>query len=332
VHSHATMRRMAGVLRRYWPVLLAVVAVGALVVAVNPREVGRALRGFDLVLLAPILLLGVAGLVVQGWRWHHLLTAVGAPLSLTDSVLLSVAGQGITAILPLGDLTRAVFVSEVTAVAFADVVATVTVQERSFTLFLLASAGPVVVERREAAAAEIVALAGIGLVLAILLVPAIFHQVHRVVARTPLLRRFTAQIDELQHETVVLLHRRGTLATSVLDLLRVLLTVTAFWLMVRALTHGGVGWASAAFVLALSYVGGAISLIPGGVGANEASVVGLLVVVGVSPSAATAIALVQRLLISGTAIGCSLVAFGLARRRFPQLSSPASLGHRPQKG
>ena len=323
---------MAGVLRRSWPVLFAVAAVGAIVVAVNPREVGRALREGDAVLLVPAIVLGVAVLVAQGVRWHQLLRVVGAPLSAVDSVLLSVAGQGITAILPLGDLTRAVFVTEVTDIAFADVVATVTVQELSFTLLLLGSAAPVVVERRSAAAAEIVALAGIAVVLAILLVPAVFHQVHRAVAHTPLIRRFTAQIDELQHETVVLLHRGGTLAWSLVDLLRVLLSVTAFWLVIRALTHGGVGWASAAFVLALSYVGGAISLVPGGVGANEASVVGLLIVVGVSPPAAAAIALVQRLVSSGTAIACAIAAYVVARRRFPALSSPASLRHRPQKG
>jgi glycosyltransferase 2 family protein len=316
-------------LRRIWPALLAAAAVGGIVVAVDPAKVASALRSFDLVLLAPVLLLTFLTLVVQGLRWHFLLTTVGARLSAVNSVLLSLAGQGITAVLPLGDLTRAVFASEVSGVAFADVVATVTVQELTFILFLLILAGPVVVERRQVAGAEITALVGIAAVALILLVPPVFHRVHHAVAHTPLLRRFIAQIDELQQETVRLLHHRRTMAWSLIDLVRVALTITAFWLLVRGFTPG-VGWAAAGFVLALSYVGGAISLIPGGVGANEASVVGLLVLVGVHPATATAIAVVQRVVVSGTAVAAALTAYPVARRRFPQLSSIVAL--LPQAG
>ena len=139
---HARMAAIGRALRRWWPVLLAVAAVGGIVVAVNPAEVASALRRTDLALLVPVLLLTVLTLVVQGTRWHFLLAAVGARIPMLDSVLLSVAGQGITALLPLGDLTRAIFATEVAGVAFADVVATVTVQELTFTLFLLVSAGP----------------------------------------------------------------------------------------------------------------------------------------------------------------------------------------------
>jgi uncharacterized protein (TIRG00374 family) len=118
------------------------------------------------------------------------------------------------------------------------------------------------------------------------------------------------------------------MAWALLDLARVLVSITAFWLLVRAVAPGGIGWASAAFVLALSYVGGAISLIPGGLGANEASVVGLLVLVGVHPAAAAAIAVLQRAISSCSAIVFALVAYVLARRRHPQLSSPTSIRRR----
>jgi uncharacterized protein (TIRG00374 family) len=319
---HGRMALIRQALRRWWPVLLAVAAVGGIVIAVNPAEVAAALRRTDLPLLAPVVVVLALTLVVQGMRWHFLLGAVGARIPMLDTVLLSVAGQGITALLPLGDLTRAIFATEVTEVEFADVVATVTVQELTFTLFLLVSAGPVVLERHQAAGAEITALVGVAAIAVILLVPPVFRQVHRVAAHAPVLRRHLAQIDELQHETVRLLHHRRSMAWSLLDLLRVVLAITAFWVLVRAVTGGGgIGWASAAFVLALSYVGGAISLIPGGVGANELSSIGLLYVVGVHPAGAAAIAGLQRFIQSGTAILCALVAYALARRRHPQLSS-----------
>ena len=70
------------------------------------------------------------------------------------------------------------------------------------------------------------------------------------------------------------------------------------------------------FVLAASYVAGAVSLIPGGIGAAEASVVGLLVVVGVDPATATAAALLQRIADKGFATLMGFIAYAIARRRF----------------
>jgi uncharacterized protein (TIRG00374 family) len=72
----------------------------------------------------------------------------------------------------------------------------------------------------------------------------------------------------------------------------------------------------ASFVLAASYVAGAVSLIPGGIGAAEASVVGLLVLAGVDPATATAAALLQRIADKGFATLMGFVAYAIARRRF----------------
>ncbi|HSR25334.1 MAG TPA: lysylphosphatidylglycerol synthase domain-containing protein, partial [Candidatus Eisenbacteria bacterium] len=77
-----------------------------------------------------------------------------------------------------------------------------------------------------------------------------------------------------------------------------------------------VDWWGAAFALALSSIGGAISLLPGGVGANEASVAGMLILLGVPGGAAGAAALIQRLLVSGTAVLLGLGAYAVVRRRF----------------
>lgn len=213
------------------------------------------------------------------------------------------------------------FASETGGVEFPDVVATVTVQELTYTLLLLLAAGPVVLDHQEALGIEVGALVGMAVIVAILAVPPPFHRVHQLVAWTPLLRRFTRQIDELRHETVELLHRPATVLWSALDAVRVLLVVTAFWLLVLGVRPGVVDWWSAAFVFSLSYVGGAVSLLPGGVGANEAGMVGLLVVVGVEPGAAAAIAVLMRFVASVLAVLVALAAYAAARRRFPGLSS-----------
>jgi uncharacterized protein (TIRG00374 family) len=153
-------------------------------------------------------------------------------------------------------------------------------------------------------------------VVVILTVSPVFCLVHRLIARIPLLNRLLPAIDELQHETAQLLHRPETIVWSVLDLARAAAAVAAFWLVVRGLQPGALDWWQAAFALALSSIGGAISLLPGGVGANEASVAGLLIVLGVPGGAAGAAALLQRLLMTGVALGLGLSAYLVVRRRF----------------
>jgi hypothetical protein len=52
-------------------------------------------------------------------------------------------------------------------------------------------------------------------------------------ARIPFLNRVLPAIDELQQETAALLHRPDALALSVLDAARVVVAVTAFWLILE---------------------------------------------------------------------------------------------------
>lgn len=82
----------------------------------------------------------------------------------------------------------------------------------------------------------------------------------------------------------------------------------------------------------LCYVGAAISLRPGGVGANEAGMVGPLVVVGVEPGAAAAIAVLVRTVASMLAVLVALAAYSAARRRFLELSSLAGIRRRGAGG
>jgi glycosyltransferase 2 family protein len=302
--------------KRAIPALVAVAAMAALILAVDPRLLVRAMSRFELKAVPAVLALAVACYLVQGVRWHYLLREVDVRLGIRDSVLLNTAGQAITAIFPLGDLTRAIFASEATGAEFGVVAATVTVQELSYTLILVLSAAPVLLQLREGLLMMVVVVGGIAAVLAILTVRPVFCFVHRLIARTPLLRRFLRQIDGLHRETAVLLRRPDTLSWTVLDALRAALAITVVWLIVRELHPGELGWWQAAFVLALSYVGGAISLIPGGAGANEASMVGLLMLFHVDPATAAAAALLQRLFTTGVATTLGWSAYLVARRRF----------------
>ena len=301
--------------QRVGPAVIGIVATAILVILLNPVQVGQALSGFRLELIPAIVLAFVGIYVLQGVRWHYLLGDAGAPLRMSDSLLVNAAGQTITAIVPLGDLTRAAFASEATGHDFGTIAATVTVQELTFNLMLVLCALPILLTVHLGVAVVVGTVLGMAAIVVILTVSPVFRTVHRIVAHIPLLRRLLPAIDELQHETADLLHRPDALGLSILDLGRAIFSIAAIWLVVQGLAPGRVNPEEAAFVLAISSIGGAISLIPGGVGANEASVAGLLIVFGVDGGGAGAAALLWRFLLTGVAIAFGLVAYLAVRRR-----------------
>jgi uncharacterized protein (TIRG00374 family) len=273
-----------------------------------------------LALIPVVLFLAVFVYVLQGIRWHFLLRDAGAVLRIWDSVLLNAAGQTITALVPLGDLTRAALASEASGKDFGTLAATVTVQELSYNLMLVLCALPILLTVHLGLGIVIATLIAIALIIVILTVSPVFHVVHRLIVHVPMLNRFLPAIDELQSETATLLHRPDALLLSILDLARAVAVITVFWLVVEGLAPGTLGWPQAAFVLTLSSISGAITVVPGGVGANEASVTGLLVVFGIHAAPAAAVALIQRVLISVLALLLGVCAYLVARRRF-QLGS-----------
>lgn len=309
-------RRLRFWLRRGGASVIGIAALGGVLVLLNPAKVGEALAHFNLGLVPAILALYVLIYVFQGARWHGLLVESGARLKLADSVLLNAAGQAITALVPLGDLTRALFASQAAGQSFGKIAATVTVQELSYTMMLVLLALPVVLTHHLGVAVVVITVVGMAGVVVILTVSRVFCFVHGVIARIPLMRKLLPAIHELHHGTADLLHRPETLAWTVLDLARAATAVTVFWLLVQGLSPHTFTWTDAGFVLAVSTIGGAISLIPGGVGANEAGVAGLLLLFGVGAGPAGAAALIQRALMTGLALLFGYSAYRLERTRF----------------
>jgi glycosyltransferase 2 family protein len=309
-------------------VVLAIAAlggVGGLLLVVDPRSVAKAVTHFDGGTVVPLVALGVTFYLLQGVRWHLLLRHVGGRGRMADSVLLNLAGQTVTAVLPLGDLTRALMATRASGVELGAAVATVTVQELTFTLLVVLAAAPGLARLPGGLIWMLVVVGGVGAITALLTIPRLYATARRLIARTPGVRRFRDDIDALQAAVRQLLARPGVLAGTVLDLGRVIVATAALMLVLRGLHIDAIGWWDASLVLAASFVGGALSLLPGGVGANEASVVGILVLLGVHPGAAAAAAVVQRLsLIAVPTIGGAAACLVLRARRRASASAGAN--------
>ena len=296
------------------PFAIGLVAIVALVLAVNPRQFGSEAERFSPLAIPAVIALCLSYYLLQGVRWHFLLRAVGVRLPLGDTVLLNVAGQS-TGLLPFGELTRAVLVCETTGADLGTVVATLTVQELIYTVLITAAAIPGAFEHRAWAGAVIAALVFTVSVFAILTVEPLFRRVHAIVRHLPVLRRLAEDIKELQRDTVSLLRRPDTYGWSVLSVFGVLIAITLFWLVVHSIDPHLLSWPEAAFVYAVSHIAGAVSLIPGGLGAYEGSITGLLIASGASGPVGATIAVLHRGADKGLATLAGMVAYVIARRR-----------------
>ena len=314
-----TIRRVLGSRRLRGaaiPNLVGLAALAALVVGLDPAKLGQAVQRFDLKVIPAVVVLSLGYYVLQGVRWDLLLRAVGVRLRMRDTVTLSIAGQA-TALLPLGELTRAVFVSEASGAEFGSVVATVTVQELIYTLVLILLAAPGLLALHAAAPGIAVALVLTGLIFLSLTWCPAYGRLRWLVAHTPLLRRVVHEVDALHNDTTLLMRRPGTLGWAWLSVAGAVFTITVFWLIAGAISPGTLGWKQAAYVYALSNIAGALSLIPGGIGAYEASVAGLLVAAGMPAAAAGAVALVHRAADKGLATLLGIGTYLVARRHYP---------------
>lgn len=300
-------------LRSLIPPMLGVAAILALVLAIDPASFAVAIRRFNVALLPAIIAVSIGYYVVQGIRWHYLLVDVGIRMRMRDVVLLTLAGQA-TSLLPLGELTRAVLVAEASKGEFGAAVAAETVQELLYMFVLLLFAIPGLLAVPHALGGIIVVVLFIVGVLAGLTWCPMYRWLRLTVSKTPLIKRTLHQVDEIHNDLTILMRKPGTIGWSWLSALQAAAMISTLWLVAQAVAPGQLSWVNAALVFAVSSVAGLLSLIPGGIGAYEGSIIGLLVSLGINPGVAAAIAVLQRLASQGVATGVGFLTYEMARR------------------
>lgn len=302
--------------RRRIPVVLALLVIGSLIVASNPSQVGIAIKHFYLYDIPVVVGLSVGYYILQGVRWWTLLRVVTRRPALGETVLMTLTGQA-TALLPLGELTRAILLARVSDIVVGSAVAAVTVQELLYSGLLIAAALPGSSRYPFARAGVVAALGGTALVLILLTVRPVFVRVRAIVSRLPAMARFIGSIDQLQADTVVLLGNWRTYVWLWISAVQAMMAVSLFYFVVDAIAPGRLDWVSAAFIYSISNVASAITLSPGSLGAFEATTAGLLVAAGGLPfGTATAAAVVHRLADKGLSAVIGLSLFLYVRRRY----------------
>ena len=280
--------------RRYWAELFAAASLIALVVGVNPLQLGHVFGTIDWrisLVMVPVVL---ALYACRGAAWQLALRAVGEHLTFAQTQLIELAGQ-VMIVLPMGDLARVAMVRNTDREhGVGTLTATVALQELLYMLFVSFGALPRLTEAPSVALIMILTMLAFLSVFVILLWKDAYEWAIRVVERFKRLRRFDQQLHEIRPAFVELCRPRNLLPIALFQAVAAFLSFTLFFLAMRSIGITSVSYVNAVFVLGVSYTFGAISFLPLGIGAFEGLLTVILLTLHIPAAMGAAAGLIYR--------------------------------------
>ena len=255
--------------------------------------------------VAPAAALAAVSFLLRLLRWHLLATRVAPGLRLGSSFLVGTIGFGlIMTPARAGEALKLLLLRQRAAVPVATSAPVYLVEKASEAAALasLALVASLFLPWTEGIQPSEKLAAGFGLLLALVLAVAFWRPLAAVVPRLPLASRMLRRPGLAELWEHLLLGGEQVLSWRVLGgslslslLARLADGLAIYWLAEQFGVQ--LTLAAAWFLIGSTGFLGGVSMLPGGVGLVEASLAGLLLAFGASPAAATALALMARLLI-----------------------------------
>lgn len=261
----------------------------------NWQEVAGAFRTFSYKMVPLILGLAFMNYVSRFWRWELYLKRVGIPLSRKESFYIFMSGLVMT-VTPgkMGEVLKSYLLKEGRQVP-------------------LSRSAPIILAERftDLLAVYLLTLLGgfsfafgsgilwlglmvLGLGLLPFIFPKLFHRLLRLLQKYSWARRFEAPLSQAFHTLHDLMGFRLLLVASVLAMVAWFFECLAFQSVFWGLGLQ-VPLIKATFIYAFSTLAGALSMLPGGIGAAEGSMTGLLLLIQVPKASATTATIIIRL-------------------------------------
>jgi glycosyltransferase 2 family protein len=321
-----------------WPkiavgLMLGLAVIIGLALFADIRAVARTITGFYWPYVPAILALTLFNYGLRFLKWHYYIRLIGAKnISWRNSLRIFVGGFPL-ALSPgkLAEPIKAVWLRQYTQVPVARGLPVVAAERISdgLAVLLLSTVGVVTYPQY---------WPGFALVLAGLLGVIVVSQIRPLALgligvgeRLPLVARFSHHLHEFYEGMYQLFGLKSTLLAVGLGMISWLGEGLGFYLVLRGLGLPP-SWplaATAIFVLSFSTIVGAVSSLPGGLGAAEASITGLLLLTlqGVHPQLVASAALLIRFFTLWFGVALGLVVL-FASRHLLTLEIPVS-GEKP---
>lgn len=288
-----------------------------LVLAGDLRQVSGRVLSFRWSLYPLVLLLTLFNYALRFVKWHFYLGQIGVrDLPPRESARLFVAGFPL-AVTPgkVGEALKAVWLNGATGVPVARGIAVVVAERISDGLGVLAlsTLGVIAYPRYWPAFAAVLAL--LTAIIVISQIRPLALALLNFGERLPLVSRFVHSLHEFYEGSFTLFRPKATLVAVGLGTISWLGEGIGFYLILLGLGIAP-GWevlSVAVFVLAFSTVVGAVSTLPGGLGASEASIAGMLILLlGVSSDIATSATLLIRFATLWFGVGLGLLVWAFS--------------------
>jgi uncharacterized protein (TIRG00374 family) len=297
------------------------------------RAISRLLQGFTWEVLPAILGLTVVNYLLRSGRFHYYLRRIGVNISLWTSARVFIGGFALT-LTPgkVGELVRVVWLKNIAGAEPARTAPTILVDRvvDGLAMALLAQLGTVAYPRLWPAVAVI--MVGLTAAVIIIQIRPLAEWVLGRGERLPVISRFAPHLHALYESTYELLRLKNLLLGLLIGMLAWTAQGVAFYLILVGLGQPPSLQLAllAIFTLAVGSLLGGASSLPGGLGATEVSMTGILqAVVGLpEDAAATAVLLIRFFTLwSGVVMGVAIVL--IWRRMLFGYNRP---GKRPRPG
>lgn len=285
--------------------ILGIAVVVALGVYSDFNKIVASIMNFNFRYLPVILMLAPLNYFLRYIKWSYYLRILNIRIDRADNIRIFIAGLGMT-VTPgkVGEFLKAYLIKELNGTP-ASVTSPLVLVERltdGISMILLASVGALRFKYGMGILAVTVVM--VALFIAFVRFKAFAVAVIRLLKRLPLLNKIGKQVDAFYESSYELLNVRSLLLSVAIGVvswsfegLIVCLTLKAFNSPIPVL--------SSIFVVSFSTIVGALTMLPGGLVAAEGSIMGLLLMMGVSREIASTATIITRFstLWLGVAIG-----------------------------
>lgn len=305
-----------------WTVVFGLITIVAITFFADAKNTVNALKEFKIFYLPLILGLTFVNYLLRFVKWHYFLKQIEVDISLKDSFAVFLSGLAMS-VTPgkVGELLKSLLLKEIKNVPVSKTAPVVFAERLSdgFGLILLSLTGMMMFSHGK----EVLAFVAIAM-LAILFViknPKMYNYFIDLCGKVPFVKRFVSYIEIMFESAGKLMCLRALLFTVLLSVISWSFECIAFYYVFIGLNHK-VSLVIAVFTLAFSSVVGAASMLPGGLGAAEGSIMGLLVkVAGVPKNIAAVATIIIRFCTLWFGVFLGLLALASKRQLLGNISS-----------
>lgn len=292
---------LGGLLKKFVPGLILAFAVLLLFGFVGDiREMTEMIKNFHWSIFPIVLLFTLFNYTLRFFKWHYFLGQVGVKnLPLLESARLFVAGFPL-AMTPgkVGEILKGVWVYQKTGVPAARVVPVI-VAERitdGLAVLLLSTLG--VIAYPQYWTAFVIILVLLLFVIIVTQIRPLAYWFLDLSEKIPVVKRYSRPLREFYEGSFSVFRPGPTLLGVLIGMVSWIGEGIGFYFLLTGLglPVGQETFGNAVFILAFSTIIGGVSALPGGLGASEASIAGMLtLLVGVSSTTASVATILIRL-------------------------------------